>query len=78
MLTEGVSNLRLDRLLTLIAITHENLRGLINLTRYPEQMRENMKRFDMKTHGMQDQDGRSALYSYPIPPAAESLWNRRG
>ena len=48
LLTEGVQNLRLDGLLTLIAKTHGNLRGLMNLTRYPEQMRENVKRFDVK------------------------------
>ena len=47
-LTEGMQNLRLDGLLTLIAITHGNFGGLINLTRYPEQMRENMRIFDMK------------------------------
>ena len=33
LLTEGVQNLRLDGLLTLIAITHGNLGGLMNLTR---------------------------------------------
>ena len=38
-LTEGVQNLRLDGLLTLIAITHGNLGGLMKLTRFPEQMR---------------------------------------
>ena len=43
LLNEGVQNLRLDGLLTLITITHGNLGGLINLTRYPEQMRENLK-----------------------------------
>ena len=48
LLTEGVQNLRLDGLLTLIGITHGNLGGLMNLTRYPEQMRENVSRFDMK------------------------------
>ena len=48
LLTEGVQNLRLDGLLTLIAITHGNLGGLMNLTRYPEQMRENVKKFDVK------------------------------
>ena len=36
LLTEGVHNLRLDRLLMLIAITHANLGGLMNLTRYQE------------------------------------------
>ena len=41
-LTEGVQNLRLDGLLTLIAITHGNFGGLINL------MRENVRIFDMK------------------------------
>ena len=48
LLTEGVQNMRLDGLLTLIAITHGNLGGLMNLIRYPEQMRENMKKFDVK------------------------------
>ena len=48
LLTEGVQNLRLDELLTLIAITHGNLGGLMNLTRYPEQMRENVRKFDVK------------------------------
>ena len=48
LLIEGVQNLRLDGLLTLFAITHGNLGGLMNLTRYPEQMRENMRRFDVK------------------------------
>ena len=47
LLTEGVQNLRLDGLLTLIAITHGNLGGLMKLTRYPEQMRENVRKFDM-------------------------------
>ena len=42
LLTEGVQNLRLDGLLTLIAITHGNLGGLMNLTRYPEHMKENV------------------------------------
>ena len=48
LLTEGVQNLRLDGLLTLIAITHGNLGGLMNLTRYREQMRENVRRSDVK------------------------------
>ena len=48
LLTERVQNLRLDGLLTLIAIPHENLGGLMNLTRYPEQMRENVRIFDVK------------------------------
>ena len=45
--TEGVQNLRLDGLLTLFAITHGNLGGLMNLTRYPKLMREKRKKFDM-------------------------------
>ena len=40
LLTEGIQSLRLDGLLTLIAITHGNLGGLMKLTRCPEQMRE--------------------------------------
>ena len=35
-------------ILAIIAITHGNLEGLMNLTRYPEQMRENVRRFDVK------------------------------
>ena len=50
LLTEGVQYLRLDGFLTLIAITHGNMGGLMNLTRYPEQMRENVRRFDVKRH----------------------------
>ena len=48
LLTEGVQNLRLDGLLTLIAITHGNKGGLMNLTRYPELMRENVRKIDEK------------------------------
>ena len=48
LLAEGIQNLRFDGLLTLIAITHGNLGGLKNLTRYPEQMRENVRKFDVK------------------------------
>ena len=48
LLTEGVQNLRLDGPLILIAITHGNLDGLMNLTRYPEQMKENVRKFDVK------------------------------
>ena len=48
LLTEGGQNLRLDGFLTLIAITNGNLGGLMNLTRYPEQMRENVRKFDVK------------------------------
>ena len=48
LLTEGVQNLRLDGLLTLIAITHGNLGGIMKLTRCPEQMRERVRSLDMK------------------------------
>ena len=48
LLTEGVQKLWLDGLLALLAITNGNLGGLMNLTRYPEQMRENIRRFDVK------------------------------
>ena len=48
LLTEEIQNLRLDRLLTLIAITHGNLGGLMKLTHCPEQMRERARNLDMK------------------------------
>ena len=48
LLTEGVQNLRLNGLLTLIAITHGNLGGQMKLTHCPEQMREKVRKFDMK------------------------------
>ena len=48
LLTEGIQNLRLDGLLTLIAITHGNLGGLMKLTRCPEQMRQRVRNLDMK------------------------------
>ena len=48
LLIEGLQNLRLDGLLTLIAITHGNLGGLMNLTRYPEQLKETVRKFVVK------------------------------
>ena len=48
LLTDGIQNLRLDGLLTLIAITHGNLGGLMKLARCPEQMRERVRNLDMK------------------------------
>ena len=45
LLTEAIKFLRLDGLLTLIAITHGKLK---TLTRYPKQIRENVRIFDMK------------------------------
>ena len=48
LLTEGIQNLRLDGLLKKNAITYGTLGGLINLTHYPEQMKEKGGRFDMK------------------------------
>ena len=48
LLTEGVQNLRLDGLLTLIAITHGNLGRLMKLTRCPEQMREKVRKLDTR------------------------------
>ena len=69
LLTEGIQNLRLDGLLTLIAITHGNLGGLMNLTRYPEQMKENVKKFVMKrSSGSWTKIGdlRHTLIQYPL------------
>ena len=48
LLTEGIQNLRLDGFLTLIAVTHGNLRGLMKLTRCLEHMRERARSLDMK------------------------------
>ena len=48
LLTEGTQTLRLDGPLTLIAVTHGNLGGFMNLTRSPEQMKENVRKFDVK------------------------------
>ena len=48
LLTEGTQNLPLDGILTLNAITHGKLRGLMILTRYPEQMIEKVKKLHMK------------------------------
>ena len=49
LLTEGIQNLPLDGIMmTLNAITHGKLRVLMNLTRYPEQMREKVKKLHMK------------------------------
>ena len=48
LLTEGVQNLRLDGLLTMIAIKHGNLGGLMKLRHYPKQMRKIVRKFDVK------------------------------
>ena len=67
LLTAGIIKLRLDGLLTLIAITHGNLGGLINLTRYSEQRRENMRKFDVKKvtdSGNKIRDLRHTLIQY--------------
>ena len=48
LLTERIQNLLLDGLLTLIAITHGNLRRLMKGTRCSEQMRERVRNLDMK------------------------------
>ena len=79
LLTEGIHNLRLDGLLTLIAITHGNLGGLMKLTRCPEQMREReSKEFGYEAiHGLVEQDKRPETHSYPISLTTKSLWNGR-
>ena len=79
LLTEGIQNLRLDGLLTLISISHGNLGGWMNLTRYLEQMRENVKKFDMKrsTDSWNLKKKRSKIHTDLIPPKIESLLIRR-
>ena len=52
LLTEGIQMLRLDGLMTLIAITHGNLGGLMKLTRCPEQMRESEELRYEEVHGL--------------------------
>ena len=48
LLTERVQNLQLDGILTLIAITLGILGELMNLSRYPEQMKEDVRKLDVK------------------------------
>ena len=49
LLTEGIQNLQLDEFLTLFAITHRNVGGLINSTPYSKQLIKNVKKkFDKK------------------------------
>ena len=48
LLTERVQNLQLDGILTLIAITLGILGELMNLSRYPEQMKEDVMKLDVK------------------------------
>ena len=64
LLTEGIQNLRLDGLLTLIAITHLNLGGLMKLTRCPEQMRQRVRNLDMKKSTEKIRDLRQTLIQY--------------
>ena len=52
LLTEGIQNLRLDGLLTLIAITHGNLGGQMKMTRCPEQMKESEEFGYEEIHGL--------------------------
>ena len=73
LLTEEVQNLRLDGLLTLIAITHRNLGGLMILTRCPEQMREKVRKLDMKKatdSWNKIRDLRHTLIQYLLPQIA--------
>ena len=79
LLTEGVQNLRLDGLLTLIALTHGNLGGLMNLTRLPREDERQCQEVRCEaSYGFLKQDKTFETYSYLVPPAAESLLNRRG
>ena len=48
LLTEGIQNLHLDGLLTMIVMTYGKLGEYITLTRYPEQMRECLTKFDLQ------------------------------
>ena len=74
LLAKGLQNLRLDGLLMLIAIKmadqFDALPGADD--RECEEVRREA------SYGFLKQDKRFETYSYPVPPAAESLWNRRG
>ena len=76
LLTDGIQNLRLDGLLTLIAITHGNLGGLMKLARCPEQMRERVRNLE-EIHVLVEQDKRPETHSYPVSLTTKSLWNGR-
>ena len=78
LLTDGIQNLRLDGLLTLSAITHGNLGGLMELARCPEQMKERVRNFGYEEiHGLVEQDKRPETHSYPVSLTTKSLWNGR-
>ena len=81
LLTDGIQNLRLDGLLTLIAISHGNLGGLMKLARCPEQMRERERESEElgyeEIHGLVEQDMRPETHSYPVSLTTKSLWNGR-
>ena len=70
LLADGIQSLRLGGLLTLIAITHGNLGGLMKLARCPEQMRERVR-------NLGGQDKRPETHSYPVSLTTKSLWNGR-
>ena len=78
LLTDGIQNLRLDGLLTLIAITHGNLGGPMKMTRCPEQMREReSEEFGYEEiHGLVEQDKRPETHSYPISLTTKPLLER--
>ena len=48
LLTESIQNLRLGVLLTMIAMSYDKLVEFITVTRYAEQMRENVMKFDLQ------------------------------
>ena len=78
LLTDGIQNLRLDGLLTLIAITHGKLGRTDEtgtLSRADE--RESEESGYEESHGLVEQNKRPETHSYPVSLAAKSLWNRR-
>ena len=46
------------------------------LSRADERDREEIRREE--SHGFLEQDKRFETYSYPVSPASELLWNRKG
>ena len=66
-----VQNLRLDRLLTLVAITHGKL------GEHPEQMRESVKKFDIKTSTVSWTKMLDFRHTNPLSITTKLFWFRR-
>ena len=78
LLTDGIQNLRLDGLLTLIAITHRKLGRTDEtdtLSRADERESEELRYEEI--HGLVEQDKRPETHSYTLSLTTKSLWDGR-